>query len=88
MEDETAEQKACRIYREKFAGRLTQALAAVSLSQNSLAKRIGGAYSQSTISRVVAAKRMADSYLVVLLANEIGCNAEWLLTGKGKSGLD
>ena len=87
MIEETPEQAACRIFREQFSARLTKALAAVSLSQNSVAKRIGGAYSQSTLNRVAAAKRMPDAYLVVLLANEIGCNAEWLLTGEGDSGL-
>jgi transcriptional regulator with XRE-family HTH domain len=88
MDEKTAEQAASRIYREQFADRLTKALAKVSLSQNSLAKRIGGAYSQATISRVCSARRGVEAYLVVLLAKEIGCSAEWLLTGEGDSGLD
>ncbi len=88
MDEETTEQEACRIYREQFAERLTKALATAAVSQSALSKRIGGAYSQATISRVASARRMADSYLVVLLAQEIGCSAEWLLTGEGESGLD
>jgi transcriptional regulator with XRE-family HTH domain len=87
MIKETPEEAACRIYREDFSARLAKALEASPLSQSSLARRIR-AYSQSTISRVIAAKRMPDAYLVVLLANEIGCSAEWLLTGEGESGLD
>jgi transcriptional regulator with XRE-family HTH domain len=87
MIEETPEQAACRIYREQFSVRLTKALAAVSLSQNSMAKRLGGTYSQSTLNRVAAAKRSPDAYLVVLLAKELGCSAEWLLTGEGASGL-
>lgn len=88
MNEKTNEQAASLIYREQFAERLTKALAKVSLSQNALAKRIGGVYSQATISRVCSAQRGIEAYLVVLVAREIGCSAEWLLTGEGESGLD
>jgi transcriptional regulator with XRE-family HTH domain len=87
MLEESAEEMACRLYKEGFAARLTEALRATSHSQSSLARSVG-VYTQSTISRVMNNKRMPEAYFVVLLAKELGCNAEWLLTGEVESGLD
>ena len=87
MGKESPEQRDYRVYREQFSARLKKALAAIPLSQNMLAKRLR-AYSQPTINRVVSSKRMPEAYLVVLIAQEINCNAEWLLTGEGEPGLD
>jgi transcriptional regulator with XRE-family HTH domain len=86
MLEESVEEIACRLYKEGFSARLTKALKASSHSQSSLARSLG-VYTQSTLSRVINMKRMPESYLVVLLAKELGCSAGWLLTGEGDSGL-
>ena len=72
-------------YQKSFVERLKIVRAHSGLSQIDFAQRINS--SQPTVVRLEAGTRMAEAYLVQMVAEEFGCNIGWLLTGKGSSGL-
>jgi len=72
-------------YQLRFGERLKQVRLTSGLTQKQFAERIQS--SQSTVVRLEAGTRMAEAFLVKLIAEQFGCNVEWLVTGKGRSGL-
>lgn len=72
-------------YQLRFGERLKQVRVKSGLTQKQFAERIKS--SQSTVVRLEAGTRMAEAFLVEQIADQFGCNVEWLVTGKGRSGL-
>lgn len=72
-------------YQSQFGERLKQVRERAGFTQKQFAECIQS--SQPTIVRLEAGTRMPEAFLVKLIAEKFGCNIDWLITGRGESGL-
>lgn len=72
-------------YRTEIGRRIKEVRLAADLNQQKFAERLES--SQPTINRLESGSRMPEVYLVKRIAEEFGCNIEWLVNGKGASGI-
>ena len=73
-------------YQLLFGERLKTLRQHCRLRQNEFAEKVDSA--QSSIARLESGERMPEGYLIKMIVEQFGCDAVWLITGKGESGLD
>lgn len=72
-------------YQKLFGERLKIVRQHYGLNQNEFAEKVDSA--QSSIARLESGERMPEGYLIQMIVVHFGCDAKWLLTGKGEPGL-
>ncbi len=73
-------------FQKHFGKRLKKVRIHFGCSQQEFASRLNT--SQPTIGRLEGGCRAVEGYLILMVAEQFGCNVEWLVTGEGESGLD
>jgi transcriptional regulator with XRE-family HTH domain len=72
-------------YRYQIGKRIRAVRQNSGLSQTEFAKRVES--SQPSIVRFESGARMPDAFIVKMICEQFGCSVEWLVAGKGESGL-
>lgn len=73
-------------YQKLFGERLKLVRQHYRLRQNEFAEKVDSA--QSSIARLESGERMPEGYIIKLIVEQFGCDAVWLITGKGEPGLE
>jgi len=73
-------------YQKLFGERLKKVREHYILRQHEFAEKVDS--SQSGIARLESGGRMPEGYILQMIVEQFGCDAVWLVTGKGDSGLE
>jgi transcriptional regulator with XRE-family HTH domain len=73
-------------YQKGFGERLKVIRTHYGLRQNEFAERVESA--QSSIARLEMGERVPTGYIIKKIIEQFDCDAVWLVTGKGDSGLE